>query len=217
MVLPGIGLNPAVFAGPTTARRLDLPCGQYYLTSINATQSIAIVAHGRTALYIGGDITASALINITLDPAAELDLLVAGTIATSSAIGIGNINYPALSRTYVGGTAPLTFTAAATLGSNFYAASAKVTWTASTDVYGAVYAGDFVGTSEVGIHYDRQVLNMGSECPPPPAPDAGVTGCGSCQDCGNQACIMGTCGACTSSAQCCAPLQCVGGMCKASR
>jgi hypothetical protein len=65
-----------------------------------------------------------------------------------------------------------------------------------------VYAGHFNGTSEVQIHYDRQVLAVGCNTPPP------ATGCTSCRDCGNQACINGACGPCTTNAQCCAPLLC---------
>jgi len=38
-------------------------------------------------------------------------------------------------------------------------------------------------------------------------------GCRSCQDCRNQACINGACGACRTSADCCAPLVCSGGTC----
>ena len=39
------------------------------------------------------------------------------------------------------------------------------------------------------------------------------TGCGDCRDCNNQACVGGTCGACTDSSQCCAPLLCLAGTC----
>jgi hypothetical protein len=41
----------------------------------------------------------------------------------------------------------------------------------------------------------------------------GGTQCNSCIDCNGQACINNVCGSCTSSAQCCAPLTCVGGVC----
>jgi hypothetical protein len=37
--------------------------------------------------------------------------------------------------------------------------------------------------------------------------------CGTCKDCGNQACVNGTCGSCTTNADCCAPLICQGGTC----
>jgi hypothetical protein len=92
------------------------------------------------------------------------------------------------------------------------------------------------------IHYDEDVLNAGIECVGPPdagivAPDAGFLadggaidagspvdagpqGCATCSDCNNQACnksdggTVGTCGACTTSADCCAPLVCTAGSCQ---
>ena len=44
-----------------------------------------------------------------------------------------------------------------------------------------------------------------------------TTTCTSCTDCNNQACIDGTCGACTDSSQCCAPLECINGSCQVSQ
>jgi hypothetical protein len=39
------------------------------------------------------------------------------------------------------------------------------------------------------------------------------TGCNTCLDCKGQACVGGACGGCTTSDQCCAPLECIRGMC----
>jgi hypothetical protein len=118
------------------------------------------------------------------------------------------VNYPALSRTYVGSTTNLTFSSGTTLGSNLYAANALLDWSANSDIYGSVFCGNFSGSSRVAIHYDSEILNIGGQtCGPPPGM------CGSCGDCGNQACINGMCGACTNSSQCCAPLLCQAGKC----
>jgi hypothetical protein len=214
-----IGLSPTALSG-SQYTRLDLPCGVYYLDSITNSVAVAIVAHGNTALVIGGNIAPQSPLTITLDPTASLDLLVGGTITTQDQLTIGSIQYPALSRTYVAGTQGLTFSSGTTLGSNLYAANAHFDWSADSDIYGSVFAGDFSGTSKVAIHYDSAVLQQGSSCPPPTVgggPDGGSGGppptCGTCKDCGNQACINGTCGSCTSSAQCCAPLLCLNGSC----
>jgi hypothetical protein len=206
-----IGLDPMALSGPAAPTRLDLPCGYYYLDSISTSIPVTIVAHGNTALFIGGDIVPTSALTITLDPTAQLDLFVAGTINSSEALTIGSVDYPALSRTYVGSAQDLIFSSGTTLGSNLYAANALVNWTASTDVYGAVFAGNFTGSSRVAIHYDSEILSIGSQsCGPPPT---GMT-CNACGDCGNQACINGMCGgACTSSSQCCAPLVCQAGKC----
>jgi hypothetical protein len=224
-----IGLSSTALAGPGGSTRLDLPCGEYYLTSISTSNAMTVVAHGRTALYVGGSITPSGPLTITLDPTAQLDLFVAGTINSSDTLTIGNINYPALSRTYVGGSTALSFSSGATLGSNLYAPNATVDWSAGTDIYGSVFCHDFNGSSRVAIHYDEGVLSQGATCPPPGGSSSsssssgsgstsgsssgGTPGCGSCKDCGNQACINGACGSCTSSAQCCAPLLCAAGTC----
>ena len=76
-----------------------------------------------------------------------------------------------------------------------------------TDVYGSVFAGDFLGSARVAIHYDSAVLQVGQPCDDP------GDDCGTCEDCGNQACINGTCGECSDSAQCCPPLICENGTC----
>jgi hypothetical protein len=203
-----IGLNPAVLNGPGAPTRLDLPCGYYYLDSIQNSVEVTIVAHGNTGLFIGGSITPQAALTITLDPTAQLDLFVAGTISSSDTLVIGAVNYPALSRTYVGSSASLSFMSGTTLGSNLYAANAPLDWSAGTDIFGSVFCGNFSGSANVGIHYDSEILQIGTQsCGPPPSM------CTACGNCGNQACVNGTCGSCSSSAQCCAPLLCQNGTC----
>jgi hypothetical protein len=109
----------------------------------------------------------------------------------------------------VGTPLGIPLTGAVTLAANLYAAASNlVSWSSAQDIYGAVIAGDFISSQPLKIHYDLGVLSSGAGC------DAG-TGCTSCTDCGNQACVGGTCGACTTSAQCCAPLQCENGVCVA--
>lgn len=209
-----IGLDAALFSGGNPPQRLDLPCGNYYLNSLNTGAATTIVAHGRTALYIGGDIIASTPLSLTLDPGAELDIFVAGTIKSSSSFNIGSPNYPALSRTYVGSSAQLTFSSSASIGGNFYDGGALVKWSAPAEVYGSVFAGDFDSSSSVKIHYDRQVVKAGAACPGSPGGGGGGASCGSCKDCGNNACVGGQCSAtCTNSSQCCAPLVCDNGKC----
>jgi hypothetical protein len=203
-----IGLDPKVLTGPGAPTRLDLPCGYYYLDSITTSVEVTIVAHGNTGLFIGGDIAPQAPLVITLDPTAQLDLFVAGTISTQDSLQIGSVNYPALSRTYVGSNKNLSFTSGATLGSNLYAANATLDWSADSDVYGSVFCGNFSGSARTAIHYDSEILNIGPQsCGPPPSM---CTGCGNC---GNQACVNGTCGACSSNSDCCAPLLCLAGKC----
>jgi len=210
--------------------RLDLPCGNYYLTKIATSTPLTIAAHGRTALYIDGDVVPSTPIAFVLDPTAELDIFIAGTINASQTLVIGSPNYPALSRTYVGGTAKLKFSQDVRIGGEFYAAnSTLVDWSANEELYGAVFAGNFKSSQVTTIHYDQGVLQTGQACRNPPgsgsdggggtpgdsaAPDSGGgSGCKSCNDCANQACVNGACGMCKTDADCCSPLECRGGVC----
>lgn len=202
-----IGLDPGLLVGGSPPQRVDLPCGEYYLTGINSPIAVTIVAHGHTALFVDGDIVTSSQLEITLDPTATLDLFVAGTIKASQTLAIGSPNYPALSRTYVGGKSELVVSSNVRLATNLYDPTALVTWSAPIEVYGSIFAGDFKSSQVVKIHYDSSILGAGQVCPPTPP------GCGSCTDCNNQACINGVCGACTDSSQCCAPLQCINGSC----
>jgi len=209
-----IALDPATYTKPTQPARLDLPCGRYYLDAIDAKGPTAIVAHGRTALFIGGDVQSSTPLSITLIPGASLDVFIGGTIITSSELKVGSPNFPALTRVYVNGATKLTFSSSGILAGNFYAARAPIFWSGGTEIYGSVFAGDFTSSTPTLIHYDRNVVTVGEDCPKkPPVGDAGPPGCGSCKDCGNQACIDGKCSECTSSAQCCPPLVCQGGRC----
>jgi hypothetical protein len=209
------GFADTVLAGGSTVQRLDLQCGNYYFTEINPQDNLTIVAHGHTAIYVQGNVSSSNPIEITLDPGMTLDVFIAGTINASQVVTLGNPNYPALMRVYVGTTGTLVFSQVANIASDFYAMYAHpVSWSQAVTVYGSVYVGDFIGSQVTSIHYDRAALFSGQVCPQPLLGiDAGGPSCQTCGDCGNQACINGACGSCTDDAQCCAPLQCQNGIC----
>jgi hypothetical protein len=229
-----IGLNANALQNPSGDIHLDLPCGRYYLTSISSGNSVTISAHGNTALFIDGNVSSSSSISFVLDPTAQFDLVLGGTLQASSGLVIGSPNYPALMRTYIASMSTLDLSAAGTIGGNVYAAYGPVSLSSDYVQYGALFAGDFNASGSARIHYDRATVG-GQLCPPPPPPasdgggssgsSSGSTGsssgsggpppsCGTCKDCGNQACINGSCGQCSASAQCCPPLMCVSGFCE---
>ena len=111
------------------------------------------------------------------------------------------------------------FSQNANIGCNICAAnSTLVDWSATSAIYGSVFAGNFKASHDTDtvIHYDLGILSAGNECTPTGSgSDAGPTPgmCGSCRDCTNQACVNGMCGTCTSNGQCYAPLTCQGGRC----
>ncbi|HVY25864.1 MAG TPA: hypothetical protein VHB79_04905 [Polyangiaceae bacterium] len=214
-----VGLDPDVLASPKAPTRLDLPCGSYYLSSIHPSVGVTIWAHGHVALYIGEDVQSSDDISFGVDATGSFDVFIAGKLGASAGLTIGSPNYPALTRTYIGSTTGVSLSSAAYISGNIYAAYGQVHWSASTDAYGSVFAGDFDASAPTRIHYDRAVLNQGDGCGGGGGTggDSGSGGggntCESCRDCGNQACHDGECGACTSNADCCAPLGCDQGAC----
>ncbi len=211
-----IGLDPNALAAPLHApARLDLPCGSYYLSSIdNGGDPVTIAAHGHTALFVDGNVTAGP-INFTLDPTATFDIFLTGVLTPWSGadVNLGSPNYPALCRLYAGGTAPTLLTGG-NLAGDLYSGASALQASSTLTFYGSLFVGSFYNSSETYIHYDTANLAAGAACPVvSPAPDAGAdagVACGSCKDCGNQACVNGTCGQCTSSSQCCPPLVCLG-------
>jgi len=207
-----IGLDEAVFEHPGAPLRLDLPCGNFHFTSIQPTLALTIHVHGRTAIYVDGDVSASSPLAFTLEPDAELDVFIAGTLKASDTFVFGSPNYPALSRAYVGGSAKIALSNDVRLAGELYAANSdELVWSAKNAIYGSVFAGNFRASDVTDIHYDRGVLRAGDRCGGGGA--GGGSGCGSCLDCGNQACNHGVCGDCSSDADCCSPLICSDGTC----
>jgi hypothetical protein len=205
-----INLDPNVLAASgAQPTRIDLPCGRFYLTSIHSSTPVTIAAHGNTALFIDGDVSSGSTLAFVLDPTAQFDVVIAGEMAAGTSVVIGSPNYPALSRTYFATTTGVGLGSSWQVGGNVYAAYGPVAFGAGFSMYGGLFAGDFVASGNSTIHYDRAVVS-GGLCTPPPS----TTTCGSCTDCGNQACVNGTCGACTTSADCCAPLVCESGSCQ---
>jgi hypothetical protein len=216
-----IGLNPVI--PDDSSAQIDLPCGQYYLTGINTSNALTIVAHGNVALFIDGNVVAQDSLAMTIaDATSQFDIFVSGTIVTQSELKMGNPRFPAQTRLYVGGTQTVDIQSDTLVGAEIWAGNAKVLWESDTDIFGSIFAGDFQATSDFKLHYDNAVAQVGSNCPPPGTGDGGTSrggdgggggSCGSCTDCGNQACINGACASCTSSAQCCPPLVCQSGSC----
>jgi hypothetical protein len=216
-----IGLDPAVLDNFGPATRLDLPCGNYYLNQINTNASLTIVAHGHTALYVGGDIKTNQNFQVTVDPTGSFDVFVKATISTNQKFSVGSLNAPALMRLYLGSTSQLSLNQGFLLAGNLYSALSNVSENQTGDIYGAIFSKAFDSNQNTNIHYDTAVTTQGSSCPAPevdggvPTVDGGgaQVSCNTCTDCANQACVNHVCGACTTNADCCAPLTCTNGQC----
>jgi len=205
-----IGLMANATTSPASAVRIDLPCGNFYLDAVTGSKDVTIVAHGNTALYVGGDVNSSGSFRVTVDPGFSLDVLVAGDLHVSAPSSFGSPNYPAMTRVYIGGANGFTISAQSLFGAFFWSGNGPVTTSQTLEIFGGLFAESLVASAAVDVHYDRTVVDLpgGSACSMTPP-----SGCTTCGDCGNQACVQGECGGCTFDSDCCAPLKCNQGLC----
>jgi hypothetical protein len=216
-----IGLDPNILAAANHPARIDLPCGIYYLKGFSLTGNATIVGHGQTAIYIDGTIdAANGILQITLDTTmnSALDVFVSQTITTGSDFSFGSTIEPALSRLYIGSTGQFDMQSGLVIAGELWAGNANVLYESGSNMFGALLGKSVDIASSLNLHHDRAIYNVGGQCNPPPSAGGDAGGppvpCTSCTQCGNQACVSGMCGSCMGSADCCAPLTCVGGTCR---
>ncbi|MCC6877573.1 MAG: hypothetical protein IT378_24915 [Sandaracinaceae bacterium] len=200
-----VGLDPSLLSQVAgLGVDITLPCGRYYLSSIGGLGSITVHVPGRTALFVDGDVNALGVFDIDLGPEGELDMFVRGNLLSIGAGSYGDRSRAAATRIYVGGTGDVTLVGASGFVGNVYAPRARVTAVGATTVYGSLFGRAIDMPGYLDVHYDRAILEVDRDCPPPDA-----CGCGAGEGCtDHRACIGGACAACTSDNDCCAPLVC---------
>lgn len=199
-----VGLSGDALTDLSADGRLTLPCGRYHVDRIEG-EALTLEATGRVALFVDGDLALGEL-TIALDEGAEVDLFIAGNVLGQARWTLGDTSQPVGVRIYVGGSGTLELAGGATFAGNVYAPRAELVTPASVEVFGSLFARRVVASGPLTVHYDRALLRGAEGCPAPGP-------CESCLDCGNQACVDGTCGECTSDTDCCAPLVCAAGTC----
>lgn len=207
------GIDPHLLENVNSVVTGTLPCGRIFFTRVGGTAPIQLTAEGRVAVFIGGDLSTTSDFVIDAPAGSQVDLFVEGDVTVGGAFQVGDPTNPAQGRTYVGGTGTVNLQGASQMAGNLYAPLAQLVLggSAPTTLYGSIFAARLSAASDLTIHYDEAILATasGSGCAPP-------TSCQGCRDCGGQACSSGTCGGCTDSSQCCAPLVCTGGSCVAT-
>jgi hypothetical protein len=205
-----LAIDPAALDDFENATDLVLPCGRFYVGRIFGRAPLTIVATGRAALYVEGDLSLTSSLEVRVEDGAELDLFVAGNIVADDTVELGSIETASRVRLYVGGSGTLNLAAGALVAGNLYAPRAEIVTSGPLETFGSVFARRLAASGELSLHYDVAVLDAGADCPDIPPPT-----CTSCLDCRNQACVGGACGACRDSSDCCAPLVCWEGSCQA--
>lgn len=150
------------------AHTLDLPCGRYYLSSVN-TQNLTINVEGRAVIFVGGDFSTSGLTIDYANDEGELDLFIAGNLTVDSSTVLGDPARPANMRLYVAGDVDIQ--ASAVIAANLYAPQANVSLSASSDVYGSLFVNRATFGGNAAVHYDSAVRNAGDACLEEEEPD----------------------------------------------
>ena len=146
---------------------VDIPCGHYALSAIDAQQAVRLVVHGRALLAVAGNVFLRAGLTVVLDPDAELDLLIGGRLETSGGLPIGSAS-PARFRIWVPGPQVVVFDDRPTVGAIIHAPKAVVTAAAGLDLSGGLLAGSLL-SGQMSLHYDQAVLSSGGSCGEPTA------------------------------------------------
>ncbi len=157
-----INLSPTVLVGNNPAR-LDLPCGNYYLSQINAALPLTIAVHGHTALYVDGNLQASQTLTFQIDPGATLDTFVTGNFSATQTLNLGSTSRPESCRLFVAGTS-FVASGAVAYGCNIYAPNALITLANNAVVSGSIFGANVQASGNATVHYDTSVLGAGAEC-----------------------------------------------------
>lgn len=190
---------------------VTLPCGRFYLERIGGIGNTIVNVTGRVALFVDGPLAAAGNLEFRLAPAGEIDIFVKGDLVLTGRAVFGNKERPAASRIYVGGAGDVLLVGAGGFVGNVYAPHSLVTAVGYAEVYGSVFARDFLSPGYANFVYDRAIQHAGDNCDAPLPPPGTCNQCGSCT--GGTACVNGSCGTCRTEGDCCSPLVCMNGVC----
>jgi hypothetical protein len=154
-----IGLAP----GTLHAATLDLPCGVYYVDSIDAPDALVLRVHGRVALMVAHDVTLHAGLSVALDGGAELDLVVGGALLSAGAHDLGSPAAPARTRVWIASSSTVTLAGDPTLHAVLTAPQSLLSAPDGLTVEGALLVGGYQAGRSL-LRYDRAILSSGASC-----------------------------------------------------
>ncbi|MFT3922715.1 MAG: hypothetical protein QM778_09290 [Myxococcales bacterium] len=152
---------------------LTLDCGRFFFTASTISGAAnTIHAHGRTAIFIEGDLDVAGDFGVDVGDEGELDVFVSGNLRLSGSGTVGSTARPAALRFYVAGSDDIDIKGAMVFSANLYAPHARVNVGGADDIYGSLFAHDVEVSGAHDMHYDRAIMDSdgGDKCVPPPEP-----------------------------------------------
>jgi hypothetical protein len=168
---PTLSFPVELLASVEEPEALDIPCGEFYLPELRATDagSLELRVHGRAAIFVAGDVHLGNNLTVTLDEGAELDLVVAGLFDMTGGV-FGSSASPARVRLWVGGTR-VSLPPNVQFSAAVYAPDAVFSAGLNLRFSGSLYVGALSVSGDVRIAYDPRVTQGGALCgAPPPMP-----------------------------------------------
>ena len=189
----GVGLSDNMLV-VAPGRAFDLACGRFVFAGASIGLDGAITAHGRSALFVDGNLTIFGSFGADLGTQGELDVFVTGSLLVGGAAKIGSKERPSALRLYVAGYGAVALTPLNQFAANLYAPHASIGVGGATELYGAFFVSSYSSAGDSQLHYDAAIMQLGDS-------DA-------------NSCIQATPNAgCTGDADCSTPLICTGGRC----
>jgi hypothetical protein len=221
---PAVNLSPTALTRLDFARRVELPCGRFYVDEISGVGDVHLVVNGRTALFVGGDVRTTGHFDVEIGPQGELDLFIAGDLLQVGYGQFGDLNRPSAVRVYVGGDGDIFFRGYQPFGANLYAPRSHLHSDGFINAKGSLFVRSIADNGYLKVAYDRDVLDLGDDdaCNPPPVtpppvdpppgnpPPVDPPQCEHVCDesCGQSSCKNGMCVGCQKDSDCCEPLVC---------
>jgi hypothetical protein len=206
-----VGLTPTLLKNVIGDVEVTLECGRFYVEEVSGLGNIVVNVTGRVALFVEGNIAAAGNLEFNLTPEGEIDIFVKGDLLLIGNASFGTKDRPAGTRIYVGGIQDITLVGAGGFVGNVYAPRCLVTAVGYAEVWGSVFARDFVSPGYANFVYDLAIQHAGDDCPEPLPPGIDCSRCRGCT--GGTACVDGVCTDCRTDEDCCGQEVCTYGRC----
>jgi len=156
-----------------TSQSFDWPCGEFYLPGIRTGPQALLEfrIHGRTGIFVAGDVYLGNSLKVTLDPGAELDLVVAGSVISNGRL-LGAPSSPARMRLWIGSTT-VSLPDQVQLGAVVYAPGAVLSVGVDAILSGSLFVQDLTApvNGNTRLVYDPAAATAGASCGISPMPE----------------------------------------------